>query len=193
VHGRCRCCRCCGYCRGKAGRKLASRAQVCRVSVSRDAGVCVCPHASTVYMCPRTAIYVSSGLLCMCAPFRETLVYMCVLVLSYMRVLILLYNCPPYCYICVLILVYMCPQCCLYVSFILLYHFPPCCYICVLILLCVCLHTASCQHTAVCVLIGGRGTLMKQKKLDICPQRTRCVLMQLDMCPHTTTSVSSYN
>jgi hypothetical protein len=56
-----------------------------------------------LYMCPRTAMYVSSY--------------------CYICVLILLYMCPhtaiyvsSYCYICVLILLYMCPHTTMYVS-----------------------------------------------------------------------------
>ncbi len=96
------------------------------------------PHAIyLLYMCPHTAVGVSSY--------------------CYTCVLILLYMCPhtaicvltaihvsSYCYVCVLILLCMYPHAAICVS--------SCCYICVLILLCMFPHTACmCPHTAVYV------------------------------------------
>ncbi len=91
------------------------------------AGVCV---LILLYMCPHTAIYVSSYYyICFLIPAlslpQRRLWQVCVLILLYM--------CPQYYYICVLILLYMCPHTTIYVSS---YY-----YICVLIRLYTCPRT----------------------------------------------------
>ncbi len=96
-----------------------------------------------LYMCPHTAIYVSSYC------------YICVLILLYMCPHTALYV-SSCCSICVLLLLYMCPHTAIYVS--------SCCYICVLMLLYMCPHTALYVSAAaywygcICICSGDMST-----------------------------------